>query len=283
MSRTGVENCAVTYRIAVGQHWGRKVFTLQTLPPDEDSPGGAPPGGSDRVAKEAGFSLHAGVSSEAHPRDKLERLCRYVSRPAVSEKRLAISSHGNIRYPLKKPYRDGTTHAIFEPLDFIAKLAALVPKPQVNPTRFRGVFAPNRTFRVRVTPAERGRGRKPRQPTGENWLDKTPAERHASMTWMQRFKRVFNWAASGSIRRRPHRDLRAVCRACQDHCRCAKKAQLKVAPQKFRRVLLDPVGETVLGDGGDDLGCAGVALAFRHNARRLGIESIDHITLSVRS
>ena len=44
----------------------------------------------------------------------------------------------------------------------------------------------------RLTPAKRGRGRKRRQPTGENWLDRTPAERHASMTWMQRLKRVFN-------------------------------------------------------------------------------------------
>ena len=84
------------------------------------------------MAKEAGFSLHAGVSTEAHQRGKLERLCRYVSRPAVSEKRLAIASSGNIRYQLKTPYRDGTTHIIFEPLDFIAKLAALVPKPRTN-------------------------------------------------------------------------------------------------------------------------------------------------------
>jgi hypothetical protein len=37
-----------------------------------------------------------------------------------------------VRYELKTPYRDGTTHVIFEPLDFIAKLAALVPKPRVN-------------------------------------------------------------------------------------------------------------------------------------------------------
>jgi hypothetical protein len=57
---------------------------------------------------------------------------------------------------------------------------------------FHGVFAPNSKFRVRVTPARRGRGRKRRQPTGENWLDKTPAERHVAMTWMQRLKRVFN-------------------------------------------------------------------------------------------
>lgn len=45
---------------------------------------------------------------------------------------------------------------------------------------------------VRVTPAKRCRGRKRRQPGEENSLDKTPAERHASITWMQRLKRVFN-------------------------------------------------------------------------------------------
>ena len=115
-----------------------------------------------------------------------------LTRPAVSEKRLALTSNGNIRYQLKTPYRDGTTHFIFQPLDFIAKLAALVPKPRVNLTRFHGVLAPNSKFRVRVTPAKRGRGRKRHQPTGDNWLDKAPAERHAAMTWMQRLKRVFN-------------------------------------------------------------------------------------------
>ncbi len=43
-----------------------------------------------------------------------------------------------MRYELKTPYRDGTTHVIFEPLDFIARLAALVPKPRVNLTRLCG-------------------------------------------------------------------------------------------------------------------------------------------------
>ena len=56
-----------------------------------------------------------------------------------------MTSNGNVRYQLKTPYRDGTTHVIFEPLDFIARLAALVPKPRVNLTRFHGVFAPNRS------------------------------------------------------------------------------------------------------------------------------------------
>jgi len=118
---------SITYRITVGPQQGRKVFTLQTLPAcdPEDQFG-------DSVGKVAGFSLHAGVAARAHERQKIERLCRYISRPAVSEKRLSLTPNGNIRYQLKTPYRDGTTHVIFEPLDFIARLAALVPKPRVN-------------------------------------------------------------------------------------------------------------------------------------------------------
>ena len=159
------------------------MFTLQTLPAcDPDDP--------DTVGKTAGFSLHAGVAAKARERDKLERLCRYITRPAVSEKRLSLTAHGKVRYELKTPYRDGTTHVIFEPLDFIARLAALVPRPRVNLTRYHGVFAPNSTHRSQVTPAKRGRGNKPKAPNKEQQT--TPGERHAAMSWAQRLKRVFN-------------------------------------------------------------------------------------------
>jgi hypothetical protein len=63
-------------------------------------------------------------------------------------------------YELKTPFRNGTTHVIFEPLDFIARLAALEPKPRVNLTRFHGVFASNSKHRALITPAGRGKGRK---------------------------------------------------------------------------------------------------------------------------
>lgn len=132
-----VLGCSVSYRIASGPQQGRKVFTLLTIPALEDDDRFA------QVAKVAGFSLHAGLAAQAWERSKLERLCRYITRPAVSEKRLSLTPSANIRYQLKTPYNDGTTHVIFEPMDFIAKLAALVPKPRVNLTRFHGVFAPN--------------------------------------------------------------------------------------------------------------------------------------------
>ena len=193
---------SITYRIAVGPQQGRKVFTLHTLP---DCRADHPL--VDSVGKVAGFSLHAGVATRAHERDKLERLCRYIARPAVSTKRLSLTRHGKVRYELKMPYDDGTTHVLFEPLDFmyrmygmpraqgcagaaIARLVALVPKPRVNLTRFHGVFAPNSKYRVWVTPARRGNGRKIK-PLDEK-QDQTPAERRASMTWAQRLKRVFH-------------------------------------------------------------------------------------------
>jgi hypothetical protein len=173
---------SITYRIAVGPQQGRKVFTLQTLPAWDDSFG-------DEVGKVADFSLHAGVAAKAHERKKLERLCRYISRPAVSKKRLSLTPNGNIRYQLKTPYRDGTTHVIFQPLDFIARLAALVPKPRVNLTRFHGVFAPNSKHRALVTPAKRGKGAKPKASAEQQ--ESMPVQRRAAMTWAQRLKRVF--------------------------------------------------------------------------------------------
>jgi hypothetical protein len=60
-------------------------------------------------------SLHTGVAARADQRQKLERLCWYISRPAIAERRLSLTPNGNVRYQLKTPYRDGTTHVIFEP------------------------------------------------------------------------------------------------------------------------------------------------------------------------
>jgi hypothetical protein len=42
----------------------------------------------------------------------------------VAVERLSLTPQGNVRYALKTPYRDGTTHVIFEPLDFLARLTS---------------------------------------------------------------------------------------------------------------------------------------------------------------
>ena len=172
---------SITYRIAVGPRAGQKVFTVQTVPaqPESDEP-------RKRLAQASGFSLHAGTGIDAGQRKKLERLCRYISRPAVAVDRLSLTEQGLIRYRLKTPYRDGTTHVLFEPLDFLARLAALVPPRRTHLTRFHGVFAPASRLRAAVTPARRGRGG-PTPPASTE----PAAPKHVSMTWMQRLKRVF--------------------------------------------------------------------------------------------
>jgi len=37
-----------------------------------------------------------------------------------------------VRYQLKTPYGNGTTHVVFEPLHFLARLIAMAPRPRVN-------------------------------------------------------------------------------------------------------------------------------------------------------
>ena len=66
-----------------------------------------------------------------------------------------MTQGGNVRYVLKTSYRDGITHVIFEPEDFIARLAALVPKPRAHLTRYHGVFAPASPGRARIVPRTR--------------------------------------------------------------------------------------------------------------------------------
>ena len=93
-----------------------------------------------------------------------------------------------VAYTLKTPYQDGTTHVAFEPVDFMARLAALVPQPRVNLTRYHGVLAPNYRWRGMVTPAKRNKAPK----MSANAEVNIPIERHVAMTWAQRLNRVFN-------------------------------------------------------------------------------------------
>ena len=122
---------SITYRIAVGPRAGQKLFTLQLLPASPPTEEGDPSG----AVRAAGFSWHASVAIAPHQRGKLERLCRYISRPPVATERLPLTASGDVRYTLKTPYRDGTTHIVLEPLDLMARLAAPVPLPRRHLTR----------------------------------------------------------------------------------------------------------------------------------------------------
>jgi hypothetical protein len=103
-------------------------------------------------ARADGFDLHADVRVGARHRDRLEQVCRYALRPAVAGERLRLTPQGRVRLRLRHPYRDGTTHLVFEPLALLARLAVLIPRPRVNLVLYHGVLAPRAAWRREVVP-----------------------------------------------------------------------------------------------------------------------------------
>ncbi|NDH53127.1 MAG: hypothetical protein EBY24_14290, partial [Betaproteobacteria bacterium] len=87
-----------------------------------------------------GFSLHAAVRCAADDRQALEQLCRYITRPALANDRVQCNAAGQVVLKLKTAWRDGTTHLVMSPLEFMQRLAALVPRPRLHLIRFHGVL-----------------------------------------------------------------------------------------------------------------------------------------------
>jgi hypothetical protein len=69
------------------------------------------------------------VRCAAHQRKELERLCRYITRPGIAKEGLKRNQAGQVVLQIKSPYRDGTTHIVLSPMEFMQRLAALVPPP----------------------------------------------------------------------------------------------------------------------------------------------------------
>ena len=141
-----LQAAAVTYRIAFGPRAGQKVLTVRGAMPREGT------ARQPLCTDIDGFSLHAAVRVEAHDRKRLEQLCRYITRPALSDERVQLNAAGQVELKLKTPWRDGTTHLVMSPLEFMQRLAALVPRPRLHLIRFHGVLAPNAKLRALVVP-----------------------------------------------------------------------------------------------------------------------------------
>jgi hypothetical protein len=99
-----------------------------------------------------GFDLHAAVVVPDNDRLRLERLLRYTARPPFAIERLEPLPDGRLSYRFKTPWRDGTTHAVSTPLEFIEKLCALVPTPRAHLVRFSGVLGPAAKWRSSIVP-----------------------------------------------------------------------------------------------------------------------------------
>jgi len=137
---------SATYRFATGKSKGKKAMVLKSVTDNDHT------ATKGLVAKNSGFSLHAGVATKAHERDRLEKVCRYIARPAVSEERLSTNDQGDVICKFKKPWDDGTTAMKLTPMELIERLVALVPRPRVHLTRYHGVLGPHYKHRKQIVP-----------------------------------------------------------------------------------------------------------------------------------
>jgi hypothetical protein len=137
--------------------------------------------------------VHAATAIKSHERDRLERLVRYMARPAISDERVSVVDENTIRLRLKTAWRDGTESLLFTPSEFIEKLIALVPIPRFHLTRYYGVLASRSRHRrtlpdlpqledVLALPAATLQGR------GKSRLKKAGKKR---LTWTALLKRTF--------------------------------------------------------------------------------------------
>ncbi len=99
-------------------------------------------------------SLHAARTVEPGDRAGLERLARYCLRAPYSLDRLSLTPDGLVRYKLYRPWPTptGRSEIIIQPLDFMKRLAALMPAPYSNTIRYHGVFANRSKYRPLLPP-----------------------------------------------------------------------------------------------------------------------------------
>ena len=137
---------------------------------------------SKRCALVDGFSLHANVHVAAGHKTGLELLCRYGARPPLALSRLDTLPDGRVIYRFKRPLPDGADRLVLQPVDFLAKLATLVPPPRIHLVRYHGVFAPNAKDRPDVVPAPA---------SAEPPAAPPPRQRDRRIDWASLLRRVF--------------------------------------------------------------------------------------------
>ena len=65
----------------------------------------------------------------------------------MAQDRLRLLDDGRIALTLKTVWTDGTRQLVFEPLDLLEKLVALIPRPRINLVLYHGVLAPHASWR----------------------------------------------------------------------------------------------------------------------------------------
>ena len=145
-----------------------------------------------------GFDLHAGVVAPAAHRHRLERLCRYGLRPPVAEERLQVTPDGQVLLRLRHRWSDGTTDILFEPTEFLERLAAITPRPRINLVLYYGVLAPRAGRRAAIVgesaATAHGGADRAREGSGARAnAERCPTSEPAAPSWAALMRRAFGF------------------------------------------------------------------------------------------
>jgi hypothetical protein len=150
------------------------------------------PSPTEALAEVGGVNVHAQHVIDGRDRKRLERLCRYLARPPLAQERLDRHPDGRVLYRFKAAWKDGTHAVLLHPLDFIARLCALIPPPRFHMLRYHGVLAAHSAVRAEVV-----LGREPPRTPAQlplfeasdaSLMQPPPSARHP---WAWLLKRVF--------------------------------------------------------------------------------------------
>ena len=114
LNEPGLAQCyagAITGVLALGPKSGTRVMRLFGQ--------ASTPNGAKTQTPGHGFNVHAWTRISANDRNGLERICRYLIRPPLSKERVRLMHDGRIKLRLKRPWSDGTTHMVYDPVDFL--------------------------------------------------------------------------------------------------------------------------------------------------------------------
>ena len=118
---------------------------------DEEASFSPRPGGRWSAEWE-GFRVHAGVRIATGDDEGREQLCRYASRPGIALGRMTLLDDGRIAYRVRHPFGPHGMHRVMTPIEFLTRLAAIVPPPRYPLQTYYGVLAPASKWRAAVVP-----------------------------------------------------------------------------------------------------------------------------------
>jgi hypothetical protein len=229
-----LKRASITNRIALGTRAGLRVRRIGgSFGYEEEIPKSQGYG----CASKNGFSIHAATSIRAHERDRLEQLLRYLGRGPVAHDKISLDHNGNILYELKKSY-DGATHVLLSPLEFIEKLASIIPPPYRHQVNYYGCLSSHSKLRPLIVSGQEADAEPARKkPSLGVSLDELPsgdleekAEKPSRyIPWAELLKRTFGI------------DL-AVCPHCGGHVRVIAAIIRKEAIQEILGHLNLPTG-----------------------------------------